>query len=149
MGKTGRTSTLWAVWAFLALYALLVALQAAPGVDFPLDGATYALMFVVGAYVGTDQFASFIATRQLPSGTKYTANHTKLTRITVAMFLVAGESLVVQWLLPEKHLPLNELFISLGVVVSMFAGGAKAKTAIERHGPLGGPTGTPDGGSGG
>jgi hypothetical protein len=127
--------TAWVVWLYIVLYAALLVLQAVVDFAMPLDGATWALLAVVGGYVGMDQFASFVASKKLPSGMKYTGSYKKLLHIVIAIFTLAIVAIIVQGLEPEYQLPLDRLMMAAGLTAGLFAGGNKAANAAEQEGP--------------
>ena len=150
-----RTPTRWAVWCIIGSYATLLVL-AAFGVSMPLDGATWALTLVVGAYVGVDELSVYIASRNLPRGEKYTGSYAKLRNMVIAMFAltliaVAVETDLFRTVVPGggmpggnevfggepagPNVPIDRLFVSLGIVVALFAGGNKAANVAEQTEP--------------
>ena len=126
--------TAWAVWVLIVAYAAMLGLQLVVSFALPLDGATWAVMMVVGAYVGADQLATYVASKKMPVGLKYTGSYQKLLRIVVAMMLLVIEAIVVQALVPDTALPLDQLMVALGIVTGLFAGGNKAANAAEGEG---------------
>ncbi|MFW5955726.1 MAG: hypothetical protein ACOCSK_03195 [Rhodothermales bacterium] len=132
-GKTNRMPTAWVVWVFIVLYAAMLALQAYLDFQMPIDGATWALLFVVGGYVGMDEFASFVASKKLPKGMKYTGSYRKLMYIVIAMFALVLLAIIVQANAPEYELPLDRLAMAAGLVSGLFAGGNKAANAAEQE----------------
>jgi hypothetical protein len=129
-----RQKTAWAVWALIVSYAAMLGLQLIVNFALPLDGATWAVMMVVGAYVGADEFASYVTSKRMPKGVKYTGSYTKLLRIVIAMMVLVIEAIVVQALIPDVALPLDQLMVALGIVTGLFAGGNKAANAAEGDG---------------
>ena len=129
-----RQRTGWAVWALIVAYASMLGLQLIVDFPLPLDGATWAVMMVVGAYVGADEFASYVTSKRMPKGEKYTGSYEKLLRIVIAMMALVIEAIVVQALVPEVALPLDQLMVALGIVTGLFAGGNKAANAAEGEG---------------
>jgi hypothetical protein len=129
-----RQKTGWAVWALIVSYAAMLGLQLIVNFALPLDGATWAVMMVVGAYVGADEFASYVTSKKMPKGAKYTGSYKKLLRIVVAMMVLVVEAIVVQALIPDVALPLDQLMVALGIVTGLFAGGNKASNAAEGDG---------------
>jgi hypothetical protein len=127
--------TAWVVWLYIILYAALLILQSVVNFAMPIDGATWALLAVVGGYVGMDQFAAFVASKKLPSGMKYTGSYKKLLQIVIAMFALAIIAIVVQAVAPDYELPLDRLMMAAGFVAGLFAGGNKAANAAEQEGP--------------
>ena len=130
-----KHSTVWAVWTFIVFYAALLVLTLVVDFVMPLDGATYALFLVVGGYVGMDEFASFVASKKMPKGMRYTGSITKLRNIVIAMFAIVILALVVQALSPTVALPLDQIVLAAGLVAGLFAGGNKAAVAAEQEGP--------------
>jgi hypothetical protein len=126
-----RMPTAWAVWVLIVAYAAMLGLQLIVNFALPLDGATWAVMMVVGAYVGADEFASYVTSRKMPAGMKYTGSYKKLLRIVIAMMVLVIEAIVVQSLVPETALPLDQLMVALGIVTGLFAGGNKAANAAQ------------------
>jgi hypothetical protein len=129
-----KQKTGWAVWVLLLSYAAMLGLQLVVTFPLPLDGATWAVMMVVGAYVGADEFASYVTSKRMPKGVKYTGSYQKLLRIVIAMMLLVIEAIVVQSLIPDIELPLDQLMVALGIVTGLFAGGNKAQNAAEGEG---------------
>ncbi|MCG8480713.1 MAG: hypothetical protein MI724_16590 [Spirochaetales bacterium] len=164
-----RTPTRWAVWCTIGSYAALLVLTAAGG-SIPLDGATWALTLVVGAYVGVDELSTYVASRNLPRGQKYTGSYTKLRNMVIAMFaltflavtidaglfenivtseeLESGQVPLRRWTAGAR-VPVDRLFVALGIVVALFAGGNKAANVAEQAEPsppaAGVEASTPDG----
>ena len=150
-----RTPTRWAVWCTIGFYAALLAVTIF-GVSVPLDGATWALTLVVGAYVGVDELSVYVASRNLPRGQKYTGSYRKLRNVVIAMFILTSVAVMIEAGIvrapvfrgggPEgvgrfgeesfgTGVPLDRLFVALGVVVALFAGGNKAANVAEQVGP--------------
>jgi hypothetical protein len=125
--------TAWVVWLYIVLYAALLVLQVFVNFNMPLDGATWALLAVVGGYVGMDEFASFVASKKMPSGMKYTGSYKKLLRIVVAMFALVIVAIAVQSQAPDYQLPLDRLTMAAGLTAGLFAGGNKATNAAEQE----------------
>lgn len=131
---SSRQPTAWAVWALIVAYAAMMGLQLIVNFALPLDGATWAVMMVVGAYVGADEFASYVTSKKMPKGTRYTGSYKKLLRIVIAMMVLVVEAIVVQALVTDTALPLDQLMVALGIVTGLFAGGNKASIAAEGEG---------------
>ena len=128
--------TKWAPIVYGLLYALLLGWTLIPGAStLPMDGATYGLMMVFGAYIGMDQWSSFVVSKQLPVGTKYTGSRTKLMLLSVMMVILTAEAMWVQYTDKSRLLPFDQIFLCLGVVLSLYAGGNKAVNAAESMGP--------------
>lgn len=127
--------TVWVVWLYMAAYAAMLALLAVVDFDMPISGATYGLMIVVGGYVGMDEFASFVASKKLPAGIKYTGSTRKLLNIVIGIFILAAEAMVVQVIEPDVILPLDQIVLAAGMVAGIYAGGNKAANAAEQEGP--------------
>jgi hypothetical protein len=127
--------TAWVVWLYIILYAALLILQTAVNFAMPFEGATWALLAVVGGYVGMDEFASFVATKKLPSGVKYTGSYRKLLHIVIAMFALSILAIIIQSVQPFYELPLDRLMMAAGLTAGLFAGGNKAANAAEKEGP--------------
>jgi len=134
MSDKNKMPTAWVVWVFIVLYAALLGLQLVVDFAMPIDGATWALLAIVGGYVGMDEFASYVASKKMPKGTKYTGSYTKLRRIVIAMFVLMVVAIVVQSQAPDYKLPLDRLAMAAGVVAGLFAGGNKAGNAAEQEG---------------
>jgi hypothetical protein len=126
--------TAWAVWVLIVSYAAMLGLQLVVSFTLPLDGATWAVLMVVGAYVGADEFASYVTSKRMPKGTRYTGSYKKLLRIVVAMMLLVIEAIIVQALVVDTALPLDQLMVALGIVTGLFAGGNKASVSAEGEG---------------
>jgi len=129
-----RQKTAWAVWVLIVAYAAMLGLQLFVTFSLPLDGATWAVMMVIGAYVGADEFASYVTSKKMPEGLKYTGSYKKLLRIVVAVMVLVAEAIVVQALVPKTELPLDQLMVALGIITGLFAGGNKAANAAENDG---------------
>lgn len=126
--------TAWVVWIYLLAYGAMLALTAVVEFIMPIDGATYGLMVVVGGYVGMDEFASFVTSRKMPAGMKYTGSKEKLLAMVLGMFALAAEAIVVQSFVPDVALPLDQIVLSAGLVAGIYAGGQKAANAAESEG---------------
>ena len=130
-----KQKTSWVVWLMIISIALLFPLQLIVTFEIPFDGAIWALLFVVGGYMGFDQFATVVTSRALPEGYKYTGSYKKLLFITIALWIVLFESIIFQAILSKIELPLNQLFIAVGLISGIFAGGNKLNNAAEKvHG---------------
>lgn len=127
--------TIWAVWVFMGIYAALLVLAVLVDFALPIDGATYALFIVVGGYVGIDEFATYVASKKLPTGQKYTGSIEKLMKIVVGMFVIAIEAIVIQAISPQTVLPLDQIILAAGLVAGLYAGGNKAANVAEQAGP--------------
>ncbi|MFW5776819.1 MAG: hypothetical protein ACOCZB_05975 [Spirochaetota bacterium] len=127
-----RMPTAWVVWVFLVLYGAMLVLQTVVEFAMPLEGGTWALLFVVGGYVGLDEFATFVTSKRMPSGLKYTGSYRKLLAIVVSMFALLVVAIVVQSIEPAYELPLDRLAMAAGVTAGLFAGGNKANNAAEK-----------------
>lgn len=121
-----KQKSAWAVWTIIIITAFIFPLQFCVNFELPFSEAVYALMIVVGAYVGLDQLASFKQTQILPKDIKYTGSYQKLLAIMIAMFILLIEVLVLQSFFSEYKLPLGEMMICVGAVASVFVGGNKA-----------------------
>jgi hypothetical protein len=130
-----RMKTAWVVWVYMIAYLAMLILQLIVEFAMPLDGATYGLFLVVGGYVGMDEFATFVASKRLPAGIKYTGSYPKLLAIVVGMFLITTAAVIVQAHIPETELPLDQIVLAAGLVAGLFAGGNKAANAAEKSGP--------------
>ena len=126
--------TAWIVWLYIVLYAALLGLQAVVNFAMPLDGATWALLAVVGGYTGMDEFATYVTSKKMPKGAKYTGSYKKLLKIVVAMFVLVVVAIVVQAIEPDYQLPLDRLTMAAGLTAGLFAGGNKANNAAEQEG---------------
>lgn len=103
-------------------------------IAIPLNELMYAVMFVVGSYTGADQFAAVMATKNLPSGHKFTANSDKLYTICFGMIILLVISLVLSFLNPNIDYPLDLVLLAVGVILGTFVGGEKSKNAFEKKG---------------
>lgn len=128
-----KQKTAWVVWIMIIAIAFLFPLQFIVMFEIPFDGAVWALLFVVGGYMGFDQMATIVATRKMPVGYKYTGSYKKLLFITIALWLILVEAMIFQSILIQIMLPLNELFFSVGLVSGIFAGGNKLNNAAEKQ----------------
>ena len=130
-----KHQTVFVVWLYMVLFALMLAIQPIVSFAMPIDGASYALFLVVGGYVGLDEFASYVASKKLPRGSKFTGSQQKLLRIVIAMFVLSLEAVIIQALVPDVALPLDQIVLAAGLVAGIFAGGNKAANAAEQEGP--------------
>lgn len=135
LAKIQKMPTAWVVWLFIVMYGAMLYLQTVVSFALPIDGATWALMFVVGGYVGLDEFASYVSSKKLPKGVKYTGSYKKLLYIVVAMFALTLAAIYVQSITPNYELPLDNLAMAAGLTAGLFAGGNKAANAAEQEGP--------------
>ena len=119
------------VWLMIISFMVLFPLQLIVKFDIPFSGAIYALMLIVGGYVGLDQFSTIVTTKKLPDGYKYTGSYKKLLFIVIAMWALLFEALIFQGIISDKQFPLDELFIAVGIVSGIFAGGNKMNNANE------------------
>ena len=126
-----RTKTVWVVWLIILSVAILFPLQLIVNFEIPFSGAMYALMLIVGGYVGLDQFATIVTTKKLPNGFKYTGSYRKLLFIVIAMWGLLFEALIFQVIIVNVKLPLDELFVAVGIISGFFAGGNKLNNANE------------------
>lgn len=130
--KEEKQKSVWAVWLFIGLTALIFPLQlVVDKFELPLGEASYALMIVVGSYLGFDQLASYAKTKTLNPGDKFTGSYKKLLHITIAMFLLLGELIILQFLSPNIKMPLGEMILCVGAVAGIFVGGNKANNIAE------------------
>lgn len=118
--------TVWAVWAYFLLFFSLLILQSIDTVVIPMEMAIYALMMIVGSYIGLDQAATFVSSMKMPEGVKYEGSKEKLRNIAIAMVLVLAEGLIVQYIIKPRILPLDQLFFATGLILSIYVGGNKA-----------------------
>jgi uncharacterized membrane protein len=132
MGRKTKQKTFWIVFLILATVAFMFPLQMIVNFEIPFDGAIWALLFIVGGYVGFDQFATVVTTKQMEPGFKYTGSYKKLLSITIALWIILVEALIFQTILKEIKLPLDQLFVSVGVISGIFAGGNKLNNAAEK-----------------
>lgn len=116
----------WAVWLFIGIVALIFPLQFFVNFEMPFTEAVYALMIVVGAYIGFDQLASYKKTQKMPQNIKYTGSYKKLLYITIAMFFLLFEVVIIQAFFSDYKFPLGEMMICTGTVAGVFVGGNKA-----------------------
>ena len=129
--KNQITKTVWIVWLIILSTAILFPLQIIVNFEIPFSGAMYALMLIVGGYVGLDQFATITTSRKLPNGFKYTGSYRKLLFIVIAMWGLLFEALIFQAIITNVKLPLDELFVAVGIISGFFAGGNKLNNANE------------------
>lgn len=127
-----KQKTAWVVWLIIISVVLLFPLQLIVTFDIPFDGAIWALLFVVGGYIGFDQFATVVTTRNMPLGFKYTGSYKKLMAMTFAMWALMIEALIFQSILSAIQLPLDQLFFAVGLISGIFAGGNKLNNAAEK-----------------
>lgn len=125
--------TIWVVWLIIISACLLFPLQLIVTFEIPFDGAIWALLLIVGGYMGFDQFATVVASRTLPAGYKYTGSYKKLFFVTIALWLILIEAIVFQGILNQIKLPLDQLFFAVGVISGIFAGGNKLNNVAEQH----------------
>jgi len=129
--KNQITKTVWVVWLIILSVGILFPLQLIVNFEIPFSGAMYALMLIVGGYVGLDQFATITTTKKLPNGFKYTGSYKKLLFIVIAMWGLLFEALIFQAIITNVKLPLDELFVAVGIISGFFAGGNKLNNANE------------------
>lgn len=127
-----KQKTSWVVWLVTIAITVLFPLQLIVKFEIPFDGAIWALLFTVGGYMGFDQFATVVSSRQMPTGYKYTGSYKKLFFITIALWFILIEALIFQGILPSIKLPLDHLFFSVGIISGIFAGGNKLNNAAEK-----------------
>lgn len=135
MTKQLLKGTQWAVWSYVALFAILQLIQVFSSIIIPMEAAVYALMMIMGSYMGIDQVATFIASKALPAGQKYTGSKAKLKSMTLAIVFLLLEALIVQVLIQPRLLPLDSLFFAAGLVISLYVGGNKAANIAETLSP--------------
>lgn len=128
--QSERTRSAFVVWAYIFLYESMLLLQYFTKMKMPVDGATWALLFVVGSYVGMSQFAAFVTTKKLPDGFRYTGNYKKLLRITVAMFVLSITGVIINT--AGSSVPVDNLLMASGLTAGLFAGGNKSTVAAEK-----------------
>lgn len=127
-----KQKSAWVAWLIIITVALLFPLQFIVSFPLPFDGAIWALLFIVGGYTGFDQLATIITSRKLPEGFKYTGSYRKLLFITGALWVILIEALIFQSVLPTVSLPLDQLFVAVGIISGIFAGGNKLNNAAEK-----------------
>jgi len=127
-----KQKSAWVVWLIIITVAILFPLQFIVSFPLPFDGAIWALFSVVGAYTGFDQFATITTSRKGPEGYKYIGSYKKLLFITFALWIILIEALIFQGFLPEIVLPLDQLFVAVGIISGIFAGGNKLNNAAEK-----------------
>lgn len=127
-----RQKTSWVVWLILVSVAVLFPLQLIVIFEIPFDGAIWALLLIVGGYMGFDQFATIVASRHMPEGYKYTGSYRKLLFITIALWFILIEAIIFQGILSGIRLPLDQLFFAVGLISGIFAGGNKMNNAAEQ-----------------
>jgi len=125
--------TIWVVWLIIISVFLLFPLQLIVTFEIPFDGAIWALLLIVGGYMGFDQFATVVTSRTLPVGYKYTGSYKKLLFVTIALWLILIEAIIFQGILNQIKLPLDQLFFAVGVISGIFAGGNKLNNVAEQH----------------
>lgn len=124
----------------IVIFALVVVAVLPPlqvwGVNFalPFTAAMYFFGLIVGGYTGMDQFSSYMTTKKLPSGVKYTGSRKKLFIIAVVVFAIMAEYVFFQALLESIELPLSELFVFAGIIGGLVTAGNKAVNAVEKEG---------------
>jgi hypothetical protein len=119
-------------WFMIILTWVLFIVHTYTLIQIPLFELMYALMFVVGAYTGVDQFAAVMATRKLPSGEKYEANSDKLYAICFGILILLALALFLAYNNPNIEYPLDLVFLSTGVVLGSFVAGEKGKNIFEK-----------------
>lgn len=127
-----KTKTVWVVWLIIITVGVLFPLQLLLDFPLPFGGALYALMFIVGGYVGFDQFSTVVASRKMPTGFKYTGSYKKLFFIVIGMWILLIEAIIFQAILTTIQLPLDQMFVAVGIVSGLFAGGNKLNNAAEK-----------------
>lgn len=132
MQKIKSQKTIWVVWLILISIALLFPLQLIVIFQIPFDSAIWALLFIVGGYMGFDQFATIITSKNMPKGYKYTGSYKKLLFITIALWIILIEAMIFQTLLSKIKLPLDRLFLAVGLISGIFAGGNKLNNVAEK-----------------
>ena len=120
-------------WFMIVLTWALFIIHSYTTLQIPLYELMYALMFVVGAYTGVDQFSAVIATKNLPNGEKYTGNADKLYAICFGVIVLLFIALVLAYKNPDIVYPLDLVFLSVGVVLGAFVAGEKGKNAFEKR----------------
>jgi len=126
-----RQASAWVVWGFMLAYVAMLILELFVQFPLPIDGSTYALFMVVGGYVGIDQVASYVKSKTLPPGYKYTGSYAKLRNMVVGMMAITLLAIVVQALLPQRPLPVDNVMLAAGLIAGLFVGGNKANNAAE------------------
>ena len=127
-----KTKNGWAVWFYILLYFILLILQNIKSIVIPIDGATYALMLVVGGYVGVSQFAAFVSTKKLPDGIRYTGCYDKLRSIVVAMMILSITARISTAINPAPKIPVDNVLLAAGLAASLFVSGNKAAVSAEK-----------------
>lgn len=125
--------TVWVVWLIIISIFLLFPLQLIVTFEIPFDGAIWALLLIVGGYMGFDQFATVVTSRAMPSGYKYTGSYQKLLFITIALWILLIEAIIFQGILIQIKLPLDQLFFAVGIISGIFAGGNKLNNVAEQN----------------
>ena len=105
-----KQKSIWVVWLIIFSVFLLFPLQLIVKFEIPFDGAIWALFFIVGGYMGFDQFATIVTSRKMEKGYKYTGTYGKLLSITIALWILVFEALFFQGFLKDIKLPLDQLF---------------------------------------
>lgn len=118
-------------WFMILLSWSLFIVHSYTHIAIPLNELMYAVMFVVGAYTGVDQFAAVMATRKLPTGQKYTGNSDKLYAICFGIVILLFIALTLSYLNPEIEYPLDLVLLAVGVILGAYVGGEKGKNAFE------------------
>jgi len=132
MTKQINQKSVWVVWLIIISVFALFPLQLIVIFDIPFNGAIWALLFIVGGYMGFDQFATIVTSRKMPEGYKYTGSYKKLFFITIALWVILIEAMIFQSFLKKIELPLDQLFFAVGIVSGIFAGGNKLNNAAEK-----------------
>jgi len=128
-----KQKSIWVVWLIIFSVFLLFPLQLIVKFEIPFNGAIWALFFIVGGYMGFDQFATIITSKKMPEGYKYTGSYKKLLFITISLWILLFEALFFQSFLKQIKLPLDQLFMAIGLISGIFAGGNKLNNAAERE----------------
>ena len=128
---------LFIVFFFILALAFLMPAQGFVDVELPLTELATVVMIVTGAYLGFDQFASFVASRKMAVGEKYQGSYKKLLMMTVAMMALATEAIALQYFNNDVVLPMGTLVQGAGLTAALFVGGNKALNAAEQEGPEG------------
>ena len=129
----------WIVWlGILTMAALILAAGLGASLEF---GAEVMIAFglLMDIYVGGDQFAAAMRTRQLPPGDKHRGNRQKLVAIVLATFGLTLESLILQVVAARSGgtvtLPSMALFMVFLVGATALTAGEKIKIAVQDSGP--------------
>ena len=131
-----KQKSVWVVWLIILSVFFLFPLQMIVNFNIPFDGAIWALFFIVGGYMGFDQFATIVTSKKMAEGYKYTGSYKKLLFITISLWILLLEALIFQSFLKEIKLPLDQLFVAVGVISGIFAGGNKLNNAAEKQGGI-------------